>query len=69
MNELKLEIKNKIKKLKNEIEGGAINNLKTDVKIKNPSKEIKATRTFCLCKIENKDRFCKTGDLLRVWNY
>ena len=46
INELKLEIKNEIKKeVKNEIEGGAINNLKTEVYIKNPSKQIKSTRT------------------------
>ena len=62
INELKLEIKNEIKKeVKNEIEGGAIKNLKTDVDIKNPSKQIKSTRTCCFCKIEkNKDCFCKT---------
>ena len=67
INELKLEIKNEIKKeVKNEIEGGAINNLKTDVNIKNPSKQIKSTRTCCFCKIEkNKDCFYKTGGLCK----
>ena len=67
LNELKLEIKKEIKKeVKNEIEGGAINNLKTDVNIKNPSKEIKSTRTCCFCKIEkNKDCFYKTGGLCK----
>ena len=67
INELKLEIKIEIKKeVKNEIEGGAINNLKTDVNIKNPSKEIKSTRTCCLRKIEkNKDCFYKTGGLCK----
>ena len=67
LNELKLEIKNEIKKEdKNEIEGGAINNLKTDVNIKNPSNEIKSTRTCCFCKIvKNKDCFYKTGGLCK----
>ena len=68
INELKLEIKNEIKKkeVKNEIEGGAINNLKTDVNIKNPSKQIKSTRTCCFCKIEkNRDCFYKTGGLCK----
>ena len=67
INELKLEIKNEIKKeVKNEIEGGAINNLKTDVIIKNPSKQIKSTRTCCFCKIEkNRDCFYKTGGLCK----
>ena len=52
----------KKKEVKNEMEGGAINNLKTDVNIKNPSKEIKSTRTCCFCKIKtNKTR----AELLR----
>ena len=61
------------KEIKNEIEGGAINNLKTDVNIKNLSKEIKSTRTCCFCKrkekekqIEkNKDCSYKTGELCK----
>ena len=62
----KLEIKNKIKKLKYEIERGDINNLKTDDNIRNPCKEIKSSRTCCLCKIEkNKDCFYKTGGLCK----
>ena len=65
--ELKLEIKNEIKKeVKNEIEGGAINNLKTDVNFKNPSKQIKSTRTCCFFKNEkNRDCFYKTGGLCK----
>ena len=54
------------KEVKNEIEGGAINNLKTDVNIKNSSKEIKSIWTCCFCKIEkNKDCFYKTGGLCK----
>ena len=66
INELKLEIKKEIKKIKNEIEGDAINNLKTDVNIKNPFEKIKSTRICCFCKIEkNKDCFYKTGGLCK----
>ena len=70
-NELKLEIKNEIKKVfKITIEGGAINNLKTDVDIKNPSKEIKSTRTCCFCKNEkNKDCFYNTGGLCKECSF
>ena len=57
MIELKLEIKIEKKELKNEIEAGAINNLKTDVNIRNSSKENISTRTCCLCKIEKKRLF------------
>ena len=66
MNELKLEIKTEKNELKIEIEGGTINNLKTDYNIKNPPKETKSTRTCCLCKIEkNENCFYKTGDLCK----
>ena len=42
------------------MERGDISNLKTDDNIKNPSKEIKSTRTCCLCKTKkNKNCFIR----------